>query len=1219
MVLLVFLFPPIDSIAFRPATAKENVLLMLLNLPAPPPPNPDIRPSQVLNKKFYDKTKPPPDNAPIADIMAYWLNMAGERADLNFNPEPSDTTLRRIMAEIEKKPALLTQYLEIFPGDERSASFVRSFYERGRSDGSIDKSERSVIKKWLTNKTDTFSDDLARRAEQAGNSGEYVTGHDDLLALTRVDYEKARPIIDRISGEGKAGEVLAKWARYRHALDSNSLGDIDRYRDELKAVVEDKTATAGMRDLAFDALCKEKEWSGRDDWYYTLLADETLADLKVNGQSYTGLTTLVMVSPDDKYTTKMLELLRSSNATVRSAAIKNLVLKLNVNSDPEVIRALLPWLEDPKWAVDTGNSRYAIISQLTELVMPESVPGLIKVLDEKQVRLTPESNIAANASRPAYNAANAMANAANAMANYGGGRFASTEQYYPHRDLAVVALGKQKDMRAVPPLRRILPEGEIYQQTTVVRALLACGGFTVAEQLTALERSAKGLAGDIYATATTNTSVFTGNTPLRKGPPTAAQISDMLANELANANEISDDLARAIVDRIEVLDKRDKTLADSLRKMILKWQNDAINLLLLRDLKLGNSTSDAVVRLLAQRKDIREKQANDVFDIKTGVPLAVGTAPCLLDDNADAIALLENGEAEARAALFACARMIRMPLPVPLAVESLKSNVPILVTAAELYLDSEDSPDARAAVLARHPNEARIMGASSAFFTEGAPDAASDTLWLLYQSLGDESLYNGWYGSGNDEELTGMEKRLKKEVLDDAKLAGVYSYKGNYVRIYNDRVIFSWDEDDSRYRERPLTKEEFDEIKAYIAGNKLDSMPPLLGCGGEYCVAEELLMLGKNGGRRLYANGGPHEVLEGLEKYFNGLKQAPSALKYALSRDVPGLEIVIASDDLHIETVWGGTGDLRVAASVTAVREKVKSELEKIDEDADENADYEATAEKKRVVSEKRKYDGYLWYSVKQNQAEPGAVQPPDVEFIPPIDGLAVKPTRERWKARTAAIEIRASDEGLFKVVGGKLIKIRSGNYETPVITSNGRWVFATKFSESLGPQMVRIDLLTSKEYGVETEGYGSWYASAYVPSLNKILVARDESYDYDEFAEPSEEDITPDDASPESMLLVDPASGLTAPLFAEFRPIDQQTFRPLQSASRPGEFWVAMPDLENKETRIGILETKFFTFKKVLSVPKIRFNSMDMWVDQAASKIYFVYRGHLLSLPLNK
>jgi hypothetical protein len=36
-----------------------------------------------------------------------------------------------------------------------------------------------------------------------------------------------------------------------------------------------------------------------------------------------------------------------------------------------------------------------------------------------------------------------------------------------------------------------------------------------------------------------------------------------------------------------------------------------------------------------------------------------------------------------------------------------------------------------------------------------------------------------------------------------------------------------------------------------------------------------------------------------------------------------------------------------------------------------------------------------------------------------------------------------------------------------------------------------------------------------------------------------------------------------------------------------------------------------------VRTIPKIKFNSMDMWVDEPGNKVYFVYRGHLLALPL--
>jgi hypothetical protein len=39
--------------------------------------------------------------------------------------------------------------------------------------------------------------------------------------------------------------------------------------------------------------------------------------------------------------------------------------------------------------------------------------------------------------------------------------------------------------------------------------------------------------------------------------------------------------------------------------------------------------------------------------------------------------------------------------------------------------------------------------------------------------------------------------------------------------------------------------------------------------------------------------------------------------------------------------------------------------------------------------------------------------------------------------------------------------------------------------------------------------------------------------------------------------------------------------------------------------------------FKPLLRVPKMIFTSMDMWVDQPGGKVFFVYKGHLLSAPL--
>ena len=178
--------------------------------------------------------------------------------------------------------------------------------------------------------------------------------------------------------------------------------------------------------------------------------------------------------------------------------------------------------------------------------------------------------------------------------------------------------------------------------------------------------------------------------------------------------------------------------------------------------------------------------------------------------------------------------------------------------------------------------------------------------------------------------------------------------------------------------------------------------------------------------------------------------------------------------------------------------------------------------------------------------------------------------------------------------------------------------MLAAKTNEVSVQVTVRINLLTNKEYLVPIEGYGQRYPVAYVSGLNRVLIVRDDAYSGDyEFAQPEDKDAAPADADPSGMLLVDPATGVTQPIAGEFRPISQQTFRPLQKTSRPNEYWAAIPKEEKNETEVGIFDMNHFGSRAVMRIPKIKFNSMYMWADEAGGKIYFVYRGHLLALPL--
>jgi len=96
---------------------------------------------------------------------------------------------------------------------------------------------------------------------------------------------------------------------------------------------------------------------------------------------------------------------------------------------------------------------------------------------------------------------------------------------------------------------------------------------------------------------------------------------------------------------------------------------------------------------------------------------------------------------------------------------------------------------------------------------------------------------------------------------------------------------------------------------------------------------------------------------------------------------------------------------------------------------------------------------------------------------------------------------------------------------------------------------------------------------------------------------------------------LLDPDTGKLIPARGEVRPLVQQTFRPLQTASPAFDYWAAIP--KDKGTVVGIYNTRNFNIKPVLTLPNITFDSMDIWVDAAEGKVYFVYEGHLLAAPI--
>jgi len=1245
----------IGMFAFLPSSEAQNrnvnPLPVLLNLPAPPPPNPFYRPTfSDRSEEFFSKKNPPADDASTNDLMEYWARQNFQTGQLVYTPKLTDKALRRIMDELEKKPEKLVEYLNLLPESDDTTEFVKNLYNSEMSGRKFDPSWRTTVRNWMTYHTPMFSEELYQKARLVADTKEYVTNQDDVLALARVNWEMAKPLLDNMLADSTqpVSQTLARWAYYRHALAVNDSFDTEKYRRELQDVVENKSMQPGNRDLAMDALVSSGDFPGRDEWYFSLLEDETLYELRVNGQVYTGLTTIINVSEPDRFLDKMVELAASSSQTVRNAAVRNLVTMLNEKNSPKIVRALIPWLADARWAKEVGGERQRLVAALRTVAIPESVPGLITMLSEKEkVQIEPlsaNSNIAVTTNR-AYNSA-----ATNVSVR--------TAEYYPFRSAAVAALEKQKSPQAASALRQILGVVEQWERPQVVRAILASNGFSITEQVEALEAVAK-----ITPQEETVDIQDGGNTTINeesfnrieteysniaqdrsedlKAPPLSANAIRMnydpnnlkiqLGFQMITIEDPSEELVKTVIDRIAFYDKRDPEMSYGLRRIIQNWKGTAINSLLLRDLKDGKFNPQAILKLLILRKELREKQLNEITAIRGGSPIALGISACLLEQPEDYDAILSGGSDDAKIAMFACARLIRAPLSVPKAAANLKSTNKLLALAAERYLETEDSPEARSIVLSQHPNEAKILGARM-FFTSGNWGQSFSSVTLmrdLFISVDPNFARFPAYYFYNSAIDDTSEKRLQKEVKDNPEMLGVYSYDKNFVRIFRDKVLFSWEDDPARFRERALSVEEFDALKNFLASQRVDELPPFISLC-DSCENKELLMLGRAGGRRIFvrAEQMPQFFAE-LERIFEEFRRQPAQIHYYLEKDISGLEVLFNDENLRAETVWKNGNDVRLLIDDLAQRKQnEQSALEmqdKIVTETETSEDTETETEETNVKTESKKrmeqmerqtqYGSYAWFQFDKTKLLAPTTQPEGFWNIPPLDGFAVQPTERQWKARAAGIEVRADQTGLYKLKGGQFSKVRDGFYYNPLVIPNGRWVIAARYSDSeeYGSGTVRINLLTNKEFKIKIpDEYGSADPVAFLNSLNKVLLfigyGETEDGDYEEGERAGE------------FFLLDAETGDVQPMRGEGRPLLQQSFRPLQSVSnQPDSFWAAIPNREKNSTELGIYNAKTLSFKPVLKIPQIIFYSMEMWIDEAENKIYFVYEGQLLALPLPK
>lgn len=100
---------------------------------------------------------------------------------------------------------------------------------------------------------------------------------------------------------------------------------------------------------------------------------------------------------------------------------------------------------------------------------------------------------------------------------------------------------------------------------------------------------------------------------------------------------------------------------------------------------------------------------------------------------------------------------------------------------------------------------------------------------------------------------------------------------------------------------------------------------------------------------------------------------------------------------------------------------------------------------------------------------------------------------------------------------------------------------------------------------------------------------------------------------------LLDPVTGKLQAVKGEFRPLRTSESMLLQPTGKPNEVWSPLYDLEKGDCFIGRYNLATFSFTPVINLSGLRLSRMEMWVDEAAGKIYFIHDGNLLRVPLPK
>jgi len=1086
----------------------------------------------------------------IVDQYDYWKTKVRETD--KDTPKPSLATRRRLLEACQADPSNLTELLSYFEDSDDAKLSVKQMFDAERANPAQGGDWQKQVYGWLKEHTRFYISELALSVNKAKDkSGLSVTHEEDIGILAKVDWPTAGPLLLSMAQTGQQKtSTLAITYLYQHAMDTGDAVKIEQYRNRLKSIVADKTSQPGARTTACNSLTRS-EWTGRDDWYLSLFKDETLQQLGQGDETARPLWTPVVDDPE-KWIPVMTKLVESKDASVHNAAVSCLMQFVGNAARKDAHIPLLPWLSDAAWARDSGTDRTSLISALGTVEIPESVPNLIALaINDKDADL---------------------------------------------RWVAASALARYKVKEAAQVIRRVLEqEGRENHRVALILGLIECGGLSDDEAVQDLEAYVV-LISTPEATQRYLAAFQTIGEPL----PIPVSIGGILAR----GYNIPESCLGKLIDRVRELESTNPTLAQGLFEILRRWDKGLVDVELLRRITKGTASSADIVDALEKRDRLKENNLS-ALSAMTEIHGAAGAIALVILQNAAGIeSALKGNDKEERTALLAAARLTstRLPIEEVNAVFAVKDQN--LNTAAEMYLEADDSPEAQKALLARHPNESFIVG-----WQPGGQGPINVVLWTGKQ----------------------FEEKLRKEIQDsDANetiIARLPFYGGmeSVLRIKNGVGTYSFYADKAWYRERSLTKSEVQSVMDATREDSLAKIGPLfVVCDQNGCPPTEFLTLKRSGGRRFSVTNGQNPMPADfkLQTLFRDLAdKGEMTTHYVMEKKIKGVELLVVDNSFKVVGAAGNGRELWLTTQKIEAPVQAEAVIESLtDDDEDENSEEIAKAE--RAAEAKKQLSGFQVRKLVNGKLT-------DQIFDAPIDratesmyiGIQLPRVTNQNNENMAHAKIgdsvilarAAIEPGLWKVTGadGMVRVSKEGEYEDPIVSADGKWIIADKRENESDTvsTIVRINLETLKEYPVNIPSAYVLDLFAMLPFPGKVLVRRAKR-DW-----PGAVDkIGP--ASPEFYLL-DPSTGKTELVDGEFQPLMIREDGRLQSTGQQDEIWAAIPDETNHETKVGRYNFKTFSFKTTMVIPHIVFNGLNMVVDETEGKIYVVYQGHLLRLPL--